>query len=141
MINRRDCLKYLSLGGLSLATTAQAARAAAPSIQFRDLYVPPMQFSPQARQLHGRTVQMKGYVAPPLKPDIHFFVISRLPLFECPFCEEEAQWPDNIVVVYSKQTIPTEVMTLNIRGRLELGIKTDRKTGFVSRVRLMDARY
>lgn len=140
-MNRRDCLKYISLGSASLVATAQAARATASSLQFRELYGPDMSFSPQATRLNGKAVQIKGYVAPPLKPDINFFVISRLPLFECPFCNEEAEWPANIVVVYSRQAIPTEVVPLNIRGRLELGTKTDPKTGFVSRVRLMEARY
>lgn len=140
-MNRRDCLKYIALGGTSLIATAQTAKAAAPKLKFRELYAPQMAFSAQAKQLSGQKIQMKGYVAPPLKPDINFFVISRLPLFECPFCEEEAEWPDNIVMVYSKQAIPTEVVPVNITGRLELGTQTDPKTGFVSRVRLVDARY
>jgi hypothetical protein len=141
MINRRDCLKYITLGSASLIAAAKTASAAAPTIQFKDLYGPKLQFSPQARQLNGQVIQMKGYVAPPLKPDIHFFVISRLPLFECPFCNEEAEWPDNIVVVYSKKAIPTDVTLIDIKGRLELGTKTDKKTGFVSRVRIMDAKF
>lgn len=140
-MNRRDCLKYMTLGGASVIATAKTATAAAPQLKFRELYAPRMEFSAQARQLNGRKIQMKGYVAPPLKPDIHFFVISRLPLFECPFCDEEAEWPDNIVLVFSRQRIPTEVVPINIRGRLELGTKTDAKTGFVSRVRIMDARF
>lgn len=141
MINRRDCLKYLTLGGTSLIATAKTASAAAPTIQFRDLYGPKMQFSPTARELNNKLIQMRGYVAPPLKPDIHFFVLTRLPMFECPFCSDEAQWPDNIVLVFSKKPIPSDVTLINIRGRLELGTKTDKKTGFVSRVRVMDAQF
>lgn len=140
-MNRRDCIKYIALGGTSFIAAAQTANAAAPSLKFRELYAPQMAFSSQAQQLNGKKIQMKGYIAPPLKPDIHFFVISRLPLFECPFCDEAAEWPDNIVVVYSKQPIPTEVVPVNITGRLELGTKTDPETGFVSRVRLVNARY
>ncbi len=140
-MNRRDCIKYMTLGGASIIATAKTATAAAPQLKFRELYAPKMTFSSQAKKLDGRKIQMKGYIAPPLKADIHFFVISRLPLFECPFCDEEAEWPDNIVVVYTKQPIPTDVVPVNITGRLELGTKTDPKTGFVSRVRLVDARY
>ena len=61
----------------------------------------------------------------------------------CPFCESEADWPDDILAIYSKRII--EVISFNTkiitRGVLELGNFKDPETGFLSRVRLVDAVY
>ena len=43
---------------------------------------------------------MHGYMAPPLKPESRFFVLTREPLALCPFCQSDAEWPADIVVVY-----------------------------------------
>ena len=61
----------------------------------------------------------------------------------CPFCETEADWPDDILAVYTKRTV--DVVPFNIRlqarGVLELGPYRDPETGFLSMVRLADASY
>jgi hypothetical protein len=45
-------------------------------------------------------------MAPPLKAEAAFFVLTEIPMSLCPFCSSDADWPDNIVVVYlgEKQT-------------------------------------
>lgn len=140
-MNRRDCLKYAGLSGAALAATAIPGLAAAPTIRFRDLYSSGTNFSAAASKLNGQTIQMRGFAAPPLKPDIDFFVLTRFPQYKCPFCDTEAEWPANIIVVETKLDIPTDVTLLDLRGKLSLGTKTDPRTGFVSRVRLEDARF
>ena len=61
----------------------------------------------------------------------------------CPFCESSADWPDDILAIYTKRTV--KVIPFNVKivvqGVLELGDKTDPDTGFVSRIRVVDAKY
>ena len=140
-MKRRDCLKYAGLGGAALTAVALPSFAAAPSLRFRDLYSSGTVFSEAAQRLNGQTIQMRGFAAPPLKPDINFFVLTRFPQYKCPFCDVEAEWPANIIVVETKLDIPTDVTLLDLTGRLALGTQTEPKTGFVSRVRLEDARF
>ncbi len=140
-MKRRDCLKYVTLGGAAIAAAASPSLAAGPIIQFRDLYSSGTTFSPLALKLNGKPVRMRGFVAPPLKPDISFFVLTRFPMYKCPFCDVESEWPTNIVVVQPRKSIPTDVSLIDLQGRLELGTQTDPATGFVSRVRIADARF
>ena len=43
---------------------------------------------------------MTGFMAPPLKPSINFFVLTETPMAVCPFCSTDADWPYNMVVIY-----------------------------------------
>jgi hypothetical protein len=63
------------------------------------------QFSDRVTVLRGK-VRMTGYMAPPLKPESHFFVLTREPLAICPFCQSDADWPVDIVVVFMKNETP-----------------------------------
>ena len=89
----------------------------------------------------GQRIAVIGFMAPPLKAESNFFVLTKKPMAVCPFCEKEADWPDDILAIYAKRVV--DVVPFNVRilvkGRLELGPMTDRDTGFVSRVRLIDA--
>lgn len=81
---------------------------------------------------------MAGYMAPPLKPMPSFFVLTKQPMAVCPFCSTDADWPEDIVLVTmpsGKSVTPTE-KPVRVRGRLEIGSKTDPETGFVSLVRI-----
>jgi len=114
---------------------------------FADLYgsVGPLgaQFSDVASRLRGRAVTMRGFMAPPLKPEATFFVLTAQPVSLCPFCQSDADWPADIAVVYLRKGAspprwsaadPVEVV-----GTLDLGSRRDEATGFVSQVRLIDA--
>ena len=86
----------------------------------------------------GKTVQLSGYMAPPLKPVFHFFVLSKNPMSICPFCSSDADWPEDIVVVYVEDGAKSVAndTRLTVTGRLELGSYTDEETGFVSQARI-----
>ncbi|MDX3809357.1 MAG: hypothetical protein QHC89_23620, partial [Bosea sp. (in: a-proteobacteria)] len=64
------------------------------------------QFSDRVTALRGQSVRMLGYMAPPLKPESRFFVLTREPLAICPFCQSDADWPVDIVVVFMKAETP-----------------------------------
>lgn len=117
--------------------------AAAERILIRDLYARGAEFSPQALALADRTVSIPGFMAPPLKPDAAFFVLTKLPMSVCPFCDSELTWPTDIVLVRLGE--PQDWVDFNQRilvtGTLTLGTEIDQGTGFVSRVRLVGASY
>lgn len=116
---------------------------AAESIKIRELYAGDVQFSELAKSLDGKKVKISGFMAPPLKAQADFFVLTKMPMAVCPFCESEADWPDDILFVRGKDTIEVIRYTepLFVTGILELGTKVDEETGFVSRVRLVNADY
>ena len=82
-------------------------------------------------------------MAPPLKAEASFFVLTKMPMATCPFCEPGIEWPDNILPVYTRRTV--DVIPFNVpmltRGRLEMGEFTDPDTGFWSIIRLTEATY
>jgi hypothetical protein len=139
-MKRRD----LILTAAALAAT-RAALAAAPGepVRLRELYNKDLSFSDLAISLAGERISVQGFMAPPLKAESHFFVLTRRPMSVCPFCETEAQWPDDIIAVYTKRAV--EIVPFNVAiltyGALDLGAWTDPDTGFVSRVRLLDSSY
>ncbi|MEM9137499.1 MAG: hypothetical protein AAGB01_09155 [Cyanobacteria bacterium P01_F01_bin.42] len=144
-MQRRRYLKYMSalVGGLLLSGLSKSAAASVAKIRFRDLYKRGTTFSSQALNLNGDRVKIRGYMAPPLRAEANFFVLTRLPMSVCPFCEEEADWPDDIALVYVRDRLSVVPWNypIEVTGSLALGTKTDRDTGFVSRVRLERARY
>jgi hypothetical protein len=95
-------------------------------------------FSDKLVALHGKQVVMTGFMAPPLKPALDFFVLTRVPLSLCPFCASDAEWPEDIVFVRMPrgQTIQPTSATVRVTGQLDIGNKTDEATGFVSLVRI-----
>lgn len=141
-MDRRTVLAGMT-ATIALPTLITPARAATPDLRFRDLYARGTNLSDYAASLEGQRIEMTGYMAPPLKPEINFFVLTRLPMAVCPFCSDAADWPTDLVVSYSEQ--PLDVVRysdlIRVEGRFETGIKTDVETGFVSLVRLMDVSY
>jgi len=101
------------------------------------------EFSDRVLALRGDVVTMQGYMAPPLKPESTFFVLTREPLALCPFCQSDADWPVDIVVVYLRRASPlvNAGERIMVTGRLEVGSWTDPDTGFVSQIRIVDASY
>lgn len=61
----------------------------------------------------------------------------------CPFCNSDQDWPDSIILVRleREQAFVQNNRLIEVAGRLEIGSETDPETGFVSLVRLVDARY
>ncbi|MEP9389355.1 hypothetical protein [Mesorhizobium sp. KR9-304] len=139
MIDRRMLLVSAFSAGLLAGRRAFAAT----SIDFSDLYEKETVFSKLAESLNGADVEMTGFMAPPLKAESTFFVLTRMPMGVCPFCESAADWPSDIVVVYTEEPISVVPFNFPIRvsGRLELGVYKDEAMGFVSRVRLVDADF
>jgi hypothetical protein len=140
----RTVLSRRSLLGLAcLAPFASLPARAAELITFADISVADDQYTEKARKLAGKVVEMHGYMAPPLKPEIDFFVLTSLPTAICPFCDAAASWPDDIVLVRLSRPVRALAYDrlLNVSGTLEIGIDTDAATGFVSLVRLRDAQY
>jgi len=117
------------------------AEQATAAVRLRELYEKDGSFSALAQSLAGKRVPVRGFMAPPLKADAAFFVLTKRPMSTCPFCESAAEWPRDILVVRTKRRF--DVLAFNIGivvdGVLELGTETDPGTGFVSRVRLTDA--
>jgi hypothetical protein len=122
------------------------AQPAAQPITFNELYnvsIRGMEFSSKTIQLNGKRVEMKGYMAPPLRPRLDFFVLTKVPLATCPFCSSAADWAADIVLVYlpkGKEVIASPY-PVRIRGRLEMGVKEDPETGFVSLLRIYADEY
>ena len=116
---------------------------AVPRIRMFELYTPDLGFSDLAKKLAGKPISIQGFMAPHLKVESDFFVLSNTPVDTCPFCESEDQWIDTIIFVRMKkrQEAARPGQLIQVLGRLEIGPETDKATGFVSRVRLADATY
>ena len=101
------------------------------------------EFSDALLALEGKPVTMRGYMAPPLKPESKFFVLTGEPLALCPFCQSDADWPADIVVIYLERTAPMlgGGDPVTVTGRLEVGSWTDPESGFVSQIRIVDAAF
>ena len=143
MLTRRTLLT--AAAALPLCAAARAAPAADTDrvLKVREFYDRMRGFSDTAESLDGERITVEGYMAPPLKAESRFFVLTKMPMSVCPFCETAAEWPDDIMAVYTKRTV--DVIPFNVkietRGVLELGEFRDPETGFVSLVRLVGATY
>lgn len=87
--------------------------------------------------LDGKSVVIEGYMAPPLKPELDWFVLTRIRLEFCPFCSSTADWPDDIALIYVlDEPMRTTIQPLRVEGRMEIGSAVDPETGMVSVVRI-----
>lgn len=112
-------------------------------IKIRELYDKGAKISSFAKANEGEYLTIEGYMAPPLEAESKFFVLTKMPMAVCPFCETEADWPDDILAIYTKRTIKVRDFNVKIkvRGILKLGKFVDKNTGFLSMVRLENAVY
>jgi hypothetical protein len=130
----------------ALLVTGQAVALEATRIGFAELYasvgILGLTFSDKVQGLAGKPVAMRGYMAPPLKPEADFFVMTKEPVSLCPFCQSDADWPADIVVVYLQRgtTLTSNLEPIEVVGTLEVGSRTDARTGFVSLLRIVEAR-
>lgn len=123
---RADDIEVISFGGL-----------------YKTFGVLGFEFADHVKSRAGKIVAMMGYMAPPLDVESNFFVLTREPLAICPFCQSDADWPVDILVVYLARATPlvTAGARVMVTGRLEVGSWIDPVTGFVSQIRLRDASY
>ena len=135
------------IAGLVLLIAVTAALGAAPAtLSFDSLYkysVFGLTFSDQVKQNAGKEVTVEGFMAPPLRAKGNFFVLTKQPVSLCPFCNSDADWPDDIIVVYLEKAEVFKQLnrTIKVTGTLETGSYRDPETGFVSQLRLVDAKY
>ncbi|MGL5511769.1 MAG: hypothetical protein ACRDBM_00835 [Sporomusa sp.] len=97
-----------------------------------------LEFSPKLTSLQGRRVSMTGFMAPPLKPTLSFFVLAQVPMSICPFCSTDADWPNDIVIVQLDNPVvalPFD-QPVKVTGQLEIGSQLDTESGFISLVRI-----
>lgn len=145
-MNRRSLLlglAALSAGSLPLTSAAQAPELLAFEEMYADVSALGLRFSEKLERLAGSAVRMQGFMAPPLKAEAKFFVLTQSPVSLCPFCSTDADWPDSIVVVFLEkaQDFVQANRLIEVTGILEVGSALDEETGFVSLVRITNARF
>lgn len=132
---------------LVLLLCSSSVGLAKPTLSFDEFYgkvsVLGLSFSDKVKQLAGQPISIKGFMAPPLKAEANFFVLTKMPMALCPFCSSDADWPADIIVVYLKkrQTFVQYNAQIQVEGILEYGSWTDPETGFVSLLRLREASF
>lgn len=132
---------------LGLAALLPIPARAATELGFNELYgkvtVLGLEFSEKVLSLDGQRVRLTGFMAPPLKAESAFFVLGKQPMALCPFCSSDADWPDDIIVIYlrRKQTFEHMNGLVAVEGVLEHGSWIDPDTGFVSQLRLREATF
>ena len=133
------------LGGLIWSTSARAEgpRRLSFDALYKSFGIRGLVFADDVAALSGKSVTMAGYMAPPLKAESSFFVLTRDPLALCPFCQSDADWPLDIVVVYLRRVaqLVDAGVRIDVAGRLEAGSWTDPESGFVSQLRIVDATF
>jgi hypothetical protein len=133
-------------GVVGLLSSPRPTRAG-ETVRFEEMYkasgILGLEMSEKLVALNGKPVDVSGFMAPPLKAEASFFVLTREPVSLCPFCNSDADWPSDIIVVYLRDGIRyTQTnQAITVSGTLEIGSKLDAKTGFVSLVRLVHADY
>ena len=60
-------------------------------VRMRDLYNKNLSFSDYAKSMGGSRVSVQGYMAPPLKADSSFFVLTKRPMAVCPLPVPQSQ--------------------------------------------------
>ncbi len=154
-MHRRDFLNRVGAFAAFAPKGTRAHSSTAPSLEdfaarkrngaflIRDLYNPDQSFSPLARACEGARVTFTGFMAPPLKADARFFVLTKMPMAVCPFCEPDADWPADILPAHTKRKV--KIIPFNLRisatGIFRIGRHIDENTGFYSLIRLTDATY
>lgn len=135
--------RALVLGAGLMAAPAVLRAQGDAAIKLRELYAGDNEFSDYAITHEGDRLTVEGFMAPPLQADSTFFVLTKMPMSVCPFCETEADWPEDILAVYTRRTYRVVPFNRKIltRGELELGPYRDPDTGFLSLVRLANAQF
>ena len=138
--NRKKLKLIVLVCGIFLSSLVYAK---SDKIKLREIYNKDLSFSEKAKDFEGKLVKIYGFMAPPLKAESSFFVLTKMPMSVCPFCEDEADWPDDIIVVYTEEILRAVPFNVPIiaEGILDLGNYKDEETGFYSRVRLLSSEF
>ncbi len=100
------------------------------------------EFSDKLLALDGRTVIIEGYMAPPLKLDLDWFQLTRVPIMGCIYCSGVGSWVPDIVQVYNETgALPFTLQPLRVVGELHIGESVDPETGMVSLIRIYAQDY
>lgn len=87
--------------------------------------------------LDGRQVELRGYMAPPLKLGLDWFLFGELPMGVCPFHANVGSITSGSALVYVEgPEYPFSSDPLSIIGEFHIGELTDPETGMVSLARL-----
>lgn len=132
---------------LALLCLLPAAAQAQATLEFGTFHARVVQggldYSQNLLDHDGRTVELFGYMAPPLKPRVEWFMLTRYPMETCPYCSDGADWPPDVVLVLVDSRIRLDVQPFDERirvvGTLELGLESDVEAG-ISLIRLVEAR-
>ncbi len=138
--------RTIAMAVLALAASAflpAVSRGADPvaELKFSEFFINDFsnEFSDKLKSLAGKPVAVRGFLAPPLKADAKFVVLTRDPVALCQFCDSDESWPQDIMVVYLRDVRIELGSKIRMSGVLDIGSKTDANTGFVSQIRLVNA--
>lgn len=136
MLTRRTAL-------LALAAVVPAASRAAADLEIFDLFQEGSGVTERARELEGERIRLTGFMAPPLRAESRFFVLTVSPMPVCPFCDDEADWPSTIMPVFTESVVrPVPFYTpIEARGVLAIGEHREQETGFFSPLRIERGRW
>jgi hypothetical protein len=118
-----------------------------PLLGFKDIYATVgaigLNLTERAKDLAGTPVRVRGYMAAPIAERDTFFVLTRAPIFSCPFCDPGVGWPDDVVtaLLETETGFLDPAVQIEVVGELDIGRRLDPRTGVTRLVRLRDARW
>lgn len=87
--------------------------------------------------LDGETVELKGYMAPPLKLGLDWFLLTDFPVGACPYHSNASSITAGMALIYVEgPEFPYTYEPLRLVGELHIGELADPETGMVSIARL-----
>ena len=138
--------RLVASGLIGIASPAEWQAAPGTPLAWDDLFASTglfgIEIAPDALLLEGTPVRMRGFMSPPQMPDAPFFVLTRNPLPNCPFCNTGASWPDDIAIVHVRHPgvdVDDPMREIEVCGTLSVGEAAGPQPGLVSSVRLLDA--
>ena len=113
------------------------------TLKFEDIYDRDGNLSEVISETDKQWVTIEGFMAPVLKAGVKFFVLTKKPLEVCPFCEPDAEWPPDILPVFTKRVV-TEVPNwrrIEVTGLMSNEPHIDQGTSFYSKFRLLKSSF